>query len=146
MRKQILALLIIAPLLLVVLHAAGQQAAAQKPAGQSVAATTARPPAQPAAPGVKVNGPRAEDFLGKFPPLNFKPPKPAEFRHVLSNGLVVYLAEDHEIPWFEATLLTPVAGGGGGGGGSGPRSSEGRICQNSTSLRTVLSAASFSGG
>ncbi|MBE3072863.1 MAG: insulinase family protein, partial [Acidobacteria bacterium] len=59
-------------------------------------------------------GPRPEQF--KFPPLDFKPPKPAEFRATLSNGLVVYIAEDHEIPWFEATLLTPVAGGGRGGG------------------------------
>jgi hypothetical protein len=39
MRKQILALLIIAPLLLVALHAAGRQATAQKPpAGQGVPA------------------------------------------------------------------------------------------------------------
>ena len=68
----------------------------------------------PAKPAVK--GPRAEDFLGKFPPLGFKVPKAAEFRTTLSNGLVVFIAEDHEIPWFEATLLTPVAGGGGFGG------------------------------
>lgn len=118
MRKHVLAFLVIAPLLLVALHAAGQQAVktpAQKPAaGQATPAATA---SQPATPAVKVNGPRAEDFIGKFPPLGFKPPKPSEYRHTLSNGLVVYLAEDHEIPWFEATLLTPVAGGGGGGGG-----------------------------
>ncbi len=106
MRKQVLALLIIAPLLLVALHAAGQQAAKTPAPAAKAAATTA--PAQ---------GPRPEQFLGKFPPLGFKPPKPSEFRHTLSNGLVVYIAEDHEIPWFEATLLTPVAGGGGGGGG-----------------------------
>ena len=56
-----------------------------------------------------------------FPPLDFKPPKASEFRDGLSNGLVVYIAEDHEIPWFEATLLSPVIAGGGGGGGTGPR-------------------------
>jgi zinc protease len=104
MRKRILILLIIAPVLMVALHAADRQATqAQAPAAKPAAA-----PAQ---------GPRPEQFLGKFPPLNFKPPKPADFRTTLSNGLVVYIAEDHEIPWFEATLLTPVAGGGGGGGG-----------------------------
>jgi zinc protease len=102
MRKRILALLIIAPLLVAALYAADRQAPPAKPAASAPA------PAQ---------GPRPEQFLGKFPPLDFKPPKPAEFRTTLSNGLVVYIAEDHEIPWFEATLLTAVAGGGGGGGG-----------------------------
>jgi zinc protease len=48
-------------------------------------------------------GPRPEQFT--YPPLNFKVPKPSEFRTKLSNGLVVYIAEDHEIPWFNATLM-----------------------------------------
>ena len=75
-------------------------------------------PAKPAAQaGVAAKGPRPELF--KYPTLDFKPPKAADFRTVLSNGLVVYLAEDHEIPWFEATLLSPVITGGGGGGGRG---------------------------
>jgi zinc protease len=91
------------------MQAQAPQAPAQKPA--------AARPAAPAAPAVK--GPRPENFLGKFPPLAFKPPRASEFRTTLSNGLVVYIAEDHEIPWFEATLLTPVAGGGGGGFGRG---------------------------
>jgi len=109
MRKRILALLIIAPLLMAGLYAADRQATkAQAPAAKPAAAAPAAVPAQ---------GPRPEQFLGKFPPLDFKPPKPADFRTTLSNGLVVYIAEDHEIPWVEATLLTPVAGGGGGGGG-----------------------------
>jgi predicted Zn-dependent peptidase len=111
MRKQLVALLLIVPLAAVV-YAAGQQAAkAPAPAVKAAQATPAAPAAKPAP------GPRPEQFIGKFPPLDFKPPKPSEFRHVLSNGLVVYIAEDHEIPWFEATLLTPVAGGGGGGFG-----------------------------
>jgi zinc protease len=108
MRKRILAHLIIAPMLMVALYAGDRQAAkAQAPAAKPAAAA-------PAAPS---QGPRPEQYLGKFPPLDFKPPKPADFRTTLSNGLVVYIAEDHEIPWFEATLLTAVAGGGGGGGG-----------------------------
>ncbi len=48
-------------------------------------------------------GPRPEQF--KYPPLNFKVPKPADYRTTLSNGLVVYIAEDHEIPWFNASLI-----------------------------------------
>jgi zinc protease len=48
-------------------------------------------------------GPRPERF--KYPPINFKIPKASEFRHTLSNGLVVYIAEDHDIPWFNASLM-----------------------------------------
>ena len=73
---------------------------------------TTKPAAQA---GVAAKGPRPDQF--KYPPLDFKPPKAAEFRTTLSNGLIVYLAEDHEIPWFEATILSPVISGGGGGGG-----------------------------
>jgi zinc protease len=108
MRKRLLALLIIAPLLVIALYAADQQAAkTQAPAAKPAAAPAAAP----------AQGPRPEQYLGKFPPLDFKPPKPSDFRTTLSNGLVVYIAEDHEIPWLDATLLTPVAGGAAGGGG-----------------------------
>jgi len=62
--------------------------------------------------GQAAKGPRPDRF--KYPPLDFKPPKAADFRTVLANGLVVYIAEDHQIPWFEATLLSPVISGGGG--------------------------------
>jgi zinc protease len=75
---------------------------------------TTKPAAQA---GAAAKGPRPEQF--KYPALDFKPPKAAEFRTTLSNGLVVYIAEDHEIPWFEATLLSPVITGGGGGMGRG---------------------------
>ena len=102
MRKRILAILFVVPLLMTVLYAADPQATRSK-----------APAAGPA------QGPRPEQFLGKFPPLNFTPPKPSDFRATLSNGLVVYIAEDHQIPWVEASLLTPVAGGGGGGGRRG---------------------------
>lgn len=58
-----------------------------------------------AAPGAvqAPKGPRPEQF--RYPPLEFKVPKPADYRTTLSNGLVVYIAEDHEIPWFNATLM-----------------------------------------
>lgn len=48
-------------------------------------------------------GPRPEQF--KFPPLVFNPPKASDFRTQLSNGLVVYIAENHEISWLNASLL-----------------------------------------
>jgi predicted Zn-dependent peptidase len=49
------------------------------------------------------DGPRPEDFT--YEPLDFSPPNYEEFRTELSNGLVVYIAEDHEIPWFSASLM-----------------------------------------
>jgi len=48
-------------------------------------------------------GPHPDDFT--YEPREFTPPKPADFRTELSNGLVVYIAEDHEIPWFSASLM-----------------------------------------
>ena len=48
-------------------------------------------------------GPRPENLV--YPPLSFKPPKPADYRMVLSNGLVVYIGEDHDIPWFNGSLM-----------------------------------------
>ena len=83
---------------------------------------------RPAAQAPAAKGPRPDQF--KYPPLDFKPPKAAEFRTVLANGLVVYIAEDHEIPWFEAALLSPVISGGGGMmGGRGRGASDGNWAQ-----------------
>ncbi len=82
-----------------------------------IAQTAPAKQAAQAALAAAAKGPRPELF--KYPPLGFKPPKGADFRATLSNGLVVYLAEDHEIPWFEATIISPVITGGGGGGGRG---------------------------
>lgn len=82
----------------------------------AVQAATAKPAAK--APAIAAKGPRPDQF--KYQPLTFTPPKASDYRATLSNGLVVYIAEDHQIPWFQATLLSPVAGGGGGGfGGRG---------------------------
>jgi zinc protease len=49
------------------------------------------------------SGPRPEDFT--YEPLDFTPPSPDQFRTELSNGLIVYIAEDHEIPWVNASLM-----------------------------------------
>ena len=53
--------------------------------------------------GGRGEGPRPEDFT--YEPLIFSPPDPADYRTQLSNGLVVYIAEDNEIPWFNASLM-----------------------------------------
>jgi zinc protease len=39
---------------------------------------------------------RPEDI--QFKPLAFEPPKAADYRHVLPNGVVVFMAPDHELP------------------------------------------------
>jgi predicted Zn-dependent peptidase len=77
--------------------AAGLSAQAPPASGQKPAVAT---PQKPAAPVAK--GPRPEQF--NFAPLVFNPPKASDFRTTLSNGLVVYIAEDHEIPWISASL------------------------------------------
>ena len=52
-------------------------------------------------------GPTNTDAMGRVPPrpeeiafapLQFVPPKAADYRHVLSNGVAVYLAPSHEFP------------------------------------------------
>lgn len=100
MLKRLSAIMLVGALgCLIASHALLAQTGSTRPASQA---------------GAAAKGPRPDQF--KFPPLDFTPPKAAEFRTVLSNGLVVYIAEDHEIPWFEATLLSPVISAGGGGG------------------------------
>ena len=100
MLKRLSAILLVGALGgLIASHALLAQTASTRPAAQA---------------GQAAKGPRPDQF--KYPPLDFKPPKAADFRTVLANGLVVYIAEDHEIPWFEATLLSPVISAGGGGG------------------------------
>jgi len=53
--------------------------------------------------GCTSKGPRPENF--KYEKLDFTVHKPNEYRTTLSNGLVVYIAEDNEIPWFNASLM-----------------------------------------
>jgi predicted Zn-dependent peptidase len=101
------------------LLAAPLPAAAQTPPATGKAPAVAKRAAKAPAPAAQ-KGPRPEQF--KYQPLAFTPPKPAQFRTTLSNGMVVYIVEDHEIPWFQATLLSellPAGGGGFGGRGAG---------------------------
>lgn len=41
----------------------------------------------------------------RFPELNYQPPKPAGYRHTLQCGAVAYIAENHEVPTFQLTVL-----------------------------------------
>jgi zinc protease len=88
-------LLIPALLMLAVAFAASPQApkTEQAPAQSGKGLVSAQTP----------SGPRPSQF--KYPPLNFKVPKPTDYRTTLSNGLVVYIAEDHEIPWFNGSII-----------------------------------------
>jgi predicted Zn-dependent peptidase len=41
----------------------------------------------------------------KFVPLNYTPPKREQYRHVLSNGIVVYAVENHDLPLVNVSTL-----------------------------------------
>ncbi len=40
----------------------------------------------------------------KYDELDYKPPKPRDFRHKLTNGVSAYVAENHEVPTFQLTI------------------------------------------
>ena len=40
-----------------------------------------------------------------FPTLEYTPPKAADHRHVLSNGVVVFVVEDHTLPLVDVSVL-----------------------------------------
>jgi zinc protease len=40
-----------------------------------------------------------------FPPLDYEPPERDRYRHVLSNGVVAYLVQDHELPLVTVSVL-----------------------------------------
>lgn len=41
----------------------------------------------------------------KYPPLDYTPPQRERYRHVLSNGAVAYLVEDHDLPLINVSTL-----------------------------------------
>jgi zinc protease len=41
----------------------------------------------------------------KYTPLNYTPPKREQYRHTLSNGAVVYLVEDHDLPLVNVSTI-----------------------------------------
>ena len=45
-----------------------------------------------------------------FPTLEYTPPKATDHRHVLSNGVVVFVVEDHTLPLVDVSLLVRTGG------------------------------------
>lgn len=43
-----------------------------------------------------------------YPPLEYAPPRPADYRATLSNGIVVFIAEDHALPVIDAQATVRV--------------------------------------
>src|SRR6185503_3535681 len=41
----------------------------------------------------------------KYTTLSYTPPKREQYRHVLSNGVVAYLVEDHDLPLVNVSTL-----------------------------------------
>ena len=39
-----------------------------------------------------------------FEKLDYRPPKPADYRHKLKSGVTAYVAENHEVPTFQLTI------------------------------------------
>ncbi len=46
----------------------------------------------------------------KYTTLNYTPPKREQYRHVLSNGAVAYLVEDHDLPLVNVSALVRTGG------------------------------------
>ena len=45
----------------------------------------------------------------KFEKLKYVPPKPADYRHALQSGATAYVAENHEVPTFQLTIIVQLA-------------------------------------
>ena len=82
-------------------------------AGLVLAAVVAAPDASADSRGGKKTG-KAEAAIPahpedlKFPPLEFKVPPADQYRHTLSNGVPVYLVEDHDLPLVNVSILIRV--------------------------------------
>jgi zinc protease len=63
--------------------------------------------ATPARPAVAADLPARPEQL-KYPPLKYAPPKAAEYRVKLANGIAAYLAPDKAIPLVTVTVLMRV--------------------------------------
>jgi zinc protease len=66
----------------------------------------------------------------KFPALSFDPPKRSQYRHVLSNGSVAYLVEDHDLPLVNVQTLVRT------GDYLDPEGKEGLASITGTQMRT----------
>src|SRR5947209_3258240 len=41
----------------------------------------------------------------QYPPLNYQPPRAADYRHKLASGASAYMVEDHQLPLVNVTIL-----------------------------------------
>jgi predicted Zn-dependent peptidase len=77
----------------------------------------------------------------KYPKLTYTPPKAAAYRRVLANGVVAFLAEDHDFPLVNVSVLVRT------GSYLDPKGKEGLAAMMGSQLRaggtTLLSADKF---
>src|SRR5689334_4858820 len=66
----------------------------------------------------------------KFPKLNYDPPKAAKYRNVLSNGVVAFLAEDHDLPLVNMAVLVRT------GSYLDPKGKEGLAAMSASQMRS----------
>jgi predicted Zn-dependent peptidase len=66
----------------------------------------------------------------KYATLNYTPPKREQYRHVLSNGIVAYLVEDHDLPLVTVSTLVRT------GSYLDPAGKEGLASLTGTQMRT----------
>jgi len=57
-----------------------------------------------AGPGMAADAPQHPSAL-KYEPITYDPPRPADHRAVLSNGMIVFFKEDHSLPTLEVSAL-----------------------------------------
>jgi predicted Zn-dependent peptidase len=66
----------------------------------------------------------------KYTPLDYSPPKREQYRHVLSNGVVAYLVEDHDLPLVNISISVHT------GSYLDPAGKEGLAALTGTQMRT----------
>jgi predicted Zn-dependent peptidase len=66
----------------------------------------------------------------EFPKLVYDPPKAANYRHVLSNGVVAFLAEDHDLPLVNMAVLVRT------GSYLDPKGKEGLAAMSANQMRS----------
>jgi zinc protease len=71
------------------------------PLGAAPAGATGAGTSGPAAVGAIVDHPEKLTFKE----LNYQPPRPDAYRHTLKCGVTAYVAENHEVPTFQVTVL-----------------------------------------
>ncbi|MDD5544487.1 MAG: pitrilysin family protein [Acidobacteriia bacterium] len=90
-------------LVIVLLLAASSLWAQTTPSAKPAATTQEKTAASSAAP-ITLQAPASWKDL-KYPTLTFTPPRAEKYRHVLSNGVVAFLVEDHDLPLINVSII-----------------------------------------